>query len=265
MVKEELVTLSLPYRNGEKTVRVFVPEHEQDETLPVIYFADGQNLFEDDNVRFGCWYTREAVRAEYEKSGKAAVIVGIFSEQTELGRACELTPASIGRLTPPSGLPKEMMITPDGEAYDDFIIKTLMPVIEERFPVKKGAENTAFCGSSCGGLMSFYTALSHPDKYCCAGVFSPVPLYLVYAPEDVNNWICAYIKNEMPYLYMMSGSAEGMEKEICTGMKALYAFMKDKYPAGKISMEIKEGAPHHETTWSESFKDLLHLFLTMTD
>ena len=32
MVKEELVTLSLPYRNGEKTVRVFVPEHEQDET-----------------------------------------------------------------------------------------------------------------------------------------------------------------------------------------------------------------------------------------
>ena len=83
MVKEELVTLSLPYRNGEKTVRVFVPEHEQDETLPVIYFADGQNLFEDDNVRFGCWYTREAVRAEYEKQFAEAGIQIVYFPYTK--------------------------------------------------------------------------------------------------------------------------------------------------------------------------------------
>ena len=265
MIAEELLEMPLPYRGREKMVRVFVPEHEEGELLPVIYFADGQNIFEDDRVRFGCWYTREAVRAEFEKSGKSAVIVGIFSEQPEIERAKELTPVSIGRLTPPPGMPKEMIMTPDGEVYDDFVINTLMPAVEERFPVKKGLKYTAFCGSSSGGLMSFYNAMAHPDKYCAAGVFSPAPLYLLYAPDDVNRWICSHIKEDMPYLYMMSGSADGMEQEICTGMKAVYAFMKDKYPDGKISMDVKEGAPHHESTWSESFKDFLHIFLSMTE
>lgn len=38
MLKEELFELNLPYYNGQnKKVRVYVPEHEEAERLPVIY------------------------------------------------------------------------------------------------------------------------------------------------------------------------------------------------------------------------------------
>ena len=78
MIKEELYELSLPYYSGEnKKVRVYVPEHEKAETLPVIYMTDGQNLFEDNNPgQFGCWYTHEAIK----EVGKA-IIVGIHNDE----------------------------------------------------------------------------------------------------------------------------------------------------------------------------------------
>ena len=45
MKNEELTTLKFSYPEGqERTVRVYVPAHGDDETLPVIYMTDGQNL-----------------------------------------------------------------------------------------------------------------------------------------------------------------------------------------------------------------------------
>lgn len=89
MNKEQLVTLQLPYREaGTKTVRVFVPEHGEEELLPVIYMTDGQNLFEDNRPRqFGCWYTREAVKEERKKAARrllssaSITTKALFSEQ----------------------------------------------------------------------------------------------------------------------------------------------------------------------------------------
>ena len=110
MIKEELFELSFPYYTGRnRKVRVYVPEHEEAERLPVIYMTDGQNLFEDNNPgQFGCWYTREAVRSERQKSGRAAVIVGIHNDESDLQRTCELTPASIGEIPVPDDAPEEV-------------------------------------------------------------------------------------------------------------------------------------------------------------
>ena len=47
MYPEKIFDMSLPYpEKGDKLVRVYVPEHEEGETFPVIYMTDGQNLFE---------------------------------------------------------------------------------------------------------------------------------------------------------------------------------------------------------------------------
>lgn len=146
-----------------KTVRVFVPVHSEGELLPVIYMTDGQNLFEDNRPRqFGCWYTREAVKEERGKSGKAAVIVGIHNDESPVQRAKELTPKSIGEIKFPDDMPEHVrkMMAPEGELFDDFVVNTVMPEIEKRFPVQTGREYTAFCGSSSGGLQAYYTVLT---------------------------------------------------------------------------------------------------------
>ena len=163
MIKEELFTLSFPYYTGRnRKVRVYVPEHEEAERLPVIYMTDGQNLFEDNNPgQFGCWYTREAI----SEVGKA-IIVGIHNDESPLQRARELTTKSIGALRFPDAMPESIRnsIVPEGELFDNFAVNTVIPEIEKRFPVQKGRNAAAFCGSSSGGLQAYFTALSHPDK-----------------------------------------------------------------------------------------------------
>ena len=68
-VNEELVSLHLPYPDKEdRLVRVYVPEHKKGEKLPVIYMTDGQSIFDEESNPWGCWHTREAVKAEYESS-----------------------------------------------------------------------------------------------------------------------------------------------------------------------------------------------------
>ena len=212
MIQEQITTLTLPYPLGDKRVRVYVPAHEEGETFPVVYMTDGQNLFEDTDLRFGCWYTREAVAEERSRSGQAAIIVGIHNDESPRQRANELTPKSIGTVMLPPDMPEEerVHVNPSGEVFDDFVVNTVMPAVEAQFPVRKGRNETAFCGSSSGGLQSYFTALSHPDKFCAAGVFSPALMF--YSPEDMRSWIASVMRDNMPYLYFYMGGGDELEQ-----------------------------------------------------
>ena len=261
MYPEKIFDMSLPYpeRDSEKLVRVFVPEHEEGETFPVIYMTDGQNLFEDNHpMQFGCWYTREAVRAESKNEGQAAVIVGIYNNDGPEQRANELTPKSIGRLEGPEEI--RSRISPSGELFDDFVINTVMPAVEAHFPVMTGRNNTAFCGSSSGGLQTFFTVLTHTDKFCAGGVFSPP--FMFYSFEDLTKWIHGKIKPDMPYLYIYTGAGDELEKIIYQSTEMTYDVLTECYPAEKLNEVILLENRHHETAWAEIFKDFLHTFLT---
>ena len=258
MIKESLTVLRLNYAGKrDKTVRVYVPAHEEGETFPVIYMTDGQNLFEFEEGMFGCWYTREAIEAERAVSGKAAIIVGIHNDDGAAERANELTPAEIGDLI----LPDEIrhLAAPEGEVFYDFVVNTVMPAVEARFPVKTGRENTAFCGSSSGGLMAFCIALSHPELFCASGVFSPA--FMVYAPQDFSAWILAKTGQQTPYLYFYSGGGDDLENAIRQCTESVYDFMLECYPPEKMNAVILPENPHNETAWAEIFKDFLHTFL----
>lgn len=168
MIGETFTALTLPYgAEHTKTVRVYVPAHEEGETLPVIYMTDGQNLFGDIPVKYGCWYVGETVREHQQATGHAAVIVGIYNDGEAMERAGELTPKALGAFFYPPEMPPEArpQLIPTGEVFDDFVVNTVMPAVEAQFPVKKGRAYTAFCGSSCGGVQTFYTVLSHPEKF----------------------------------------------------------------------------------------------------
>ena len=148
MIDEKIFELRLPYpEKGERLVRVFVPAHGESEKLPVIYMTDGQNLFDEESSGWGCWHTRESVRAERKLSGKAAIIVGIHNDN--IWRDNELTPGSIGEVIAADDM--DNYTAPEGEIFDRFVTETVMPEVESRFPVKTGRDNTAFCGSSSGG------------------------------------------------------------------------------------------------------------------
>lgn len=270
MINETLTTLTLPYTDqSSKTVRVFVPAHEEGETFPVVYMTDGQNVFElDKNTgQLGSWYTREAIRAEKERSGKAAIIVGIHNDEGPMERSCDLTPKAIGTPQLPPAPNEEIikmqnLFQPRGEFFGDFVIHTVMPAVEAQFPVRTGRESTAFCGSSSGGLEALYMALYHADIFCASGVFSPVPVYLMYHKEEVDRWIGSSIQTIMPFLYLYVGGEPGIEQDFAAGMHLLHTSLQEYYPQKQIKLVVKPDAPHHESAWATVFEDFLHIFLT---
>ena len=262
MINEKLYVMKMPYQGRGKTVRVFVPEHGEGESLPVLYMTDGQNLFEDDHPgQFGCWYTREAVREERQRSGKAAIIVGIHNDEGPMQRTSELTPKAIGAIRFPEEMPVELrkQMNPCGEAFDEFVIETVMPEIERRFPALRGRENTAFCGSSSGGLQAYFTVLSHPDIFCMSGVFSPA--FPLYADEDVISWTKRICPKNAPYLYVYSGSGDQLEQEICASTQAVVKAISGFYPKEKLNVKFRPEQRHHESAWAEEFRGFLHCFL----
>lgn len=151
------------------------------------------------------------------------------------------------------------MMAPEGELFDDFVVNTVMPEIEKRFPVQTGREYTAFCGSSSGGLQAYYTVLSHPDKFCLAGVFSPT--FPILYTKDVIRWTKETVGDNKPYLYIYSGSNDRMEQEICESTEAVVKAISEFYPKERLKVNILPEQPHHESAWAEVFKEFLHIFV----
>lgn len=256
MHNEKIYEIYLPYPGREdRQISVYVPEHEDGEKFPVIYMTDGQNLFDAALCRFGCWNIPASLSAEHRLTGRSAIVVGIHNP--EPWRTNELMPASVGEIQCPDEV--RPFIAPSGEIFDNFVTETLIPEIEKRFPVKTGRENTAFCGSSSGGLQSFFIAMSHPDIFAMAGVFSPA--FEIYRPEDFCKWTKSMIKNDMPYLYIYSGGSEGVEVSICRSTIYICDFMERLYPLGKLKRDIRPELPHNEGSWEVIFKEFLHIFL----
>ena len=54
---------------------------------------------------------------------------------------------------------------PKGKCYPDFLQREVMPLIEERYSILKGPENTGLGGSSLGGLITLYTQLAAPGVF----------------------------------------------------------------------------------------------------
>ena len=260
MIQAKTERLLLPYPGREdRLVRVYVPAHEEGETFPVIYMTDGQNLFDKESSGFGCWYTREAMEAERAASGQAAILVGIHNDNPL--RECELTPGCIGEVQVPGELKADFK--PAGEGFLDFVVNTVMPAVNERFPVRTGRRSTAFCGSSCGGMMAFFAVLSRPELFCAGGVLSPA--FLLFSRDDMARWIHSVLGPAKPFLYLYTGAGDELEKDIFQSERWTFEILKDCYPKRLLKEVVHPEQPHHEVAWEPVFRDFLHLFLTQKE
>ena len=170
----------------------------------------------------------------------------------------------------PEGMTPEMMqkmmeemmkgFAPDGEKFDEFVIKTVMPTIEAKFPVKKGRENTAIIGSSSGGLEVFYIALSHPELFCAVGALSPA--FLFYSADNVKKWTSETLNKKTPFIYLYCGEGEPKEKQMCDAAKPVFELIKTTAAKNKVKEVISPDAIHNESAWEPIFKDFLHIFLS---
>lgn len=150
-----------PQLDNTRDILVWLPAYyrRSGKRYPVIYMHDGQNLFDPRTSFAGDWSVGEAV-GWAARRGHEAIVVGI--PNTGIERANEYSPF----VEPGKGGGK-------GDAYLDFVIDTVKPMIDLRYRTLPGRDHTGIAGSSLGGLITQYAFFSRPDIFGFAAVLSP--------------------------------------------------------------------------------------------
>ena len=248
-------TVPLKYGDTEKKIFIWTPEgydkNDKNTKYSVIYMCDGQNLFSEYSTSYGCWNVAESVNSMMANSDKRCIIVGI--DNGDGNRDNELTP-NIGKLSSYVGSEFE---DGTGEAFSNFVVKTVMPYINNNYNVFTDRENTSICGSSSGGIEAFYIGMEHPDKFNSIGALSPA--FILFEKDVWNSYLKGIdFKGNYPFIYTYCGQGDTLEKDLYTGTKAMLSYLKNiNYPQEKIVFKEYTEAQHNEIFWRAIFPEYL--------
>ena len=244
---------SFDYEKRTKDILIRTPDDydaNSDEKYAVIYMTDGQNLFDRSATSTGSWGVAESVDVMASNGGENCIIVGI--ENADGWRDSELTP-DLGEVL------SSDYENGKGEYFSDFVVNTVMPYINENYSVYTDREHTHICGSSSGGIESFYIAMEHPDLFASVGALSPA--FLLYADQTWEEYLGAKDFSEnapFVYLYCGSGSSDQLEQQLYTGTVAMPETLKKiGYPEDKVVTKLYDDGLHNEMYWRAVFPDYL--------
>src|SRR4029077_5380916 len=215
---------------------------------PVLYLNDGQNLFDPATAFAGVhWQGGEAAtRLIASQRIRPLIIIGIDNTKN---RAQEYIPYK-------SKDPR--VLNAKGKCYPDFLQREVMPLIEERYPVLTGAENTGLGGSSLGGLITLYTQLAAPGVL--GGLLIESPSFfganrkILEESRRSRNWPSR--------LFMGMGTREtgNAEKDakIVGDVRELETILREAgLDEQRLRVRVEEGASHTESAWAARFPEAL--------
>jgi predicted alpha/beta superfamily hydrolase len=241
-----LAQLESPQLGNRRDILVYLPPsyNRSQRRYPVIYMHDGQNLF-DRATSFGEEWEVDQTLEAASRDGLEAIVVGIPNLGSE--RLNEYSPWH-DRKHDQGG---------KGNAYLDFIVHTLKPIIDRDFRTRPGRESTGIAGSSMGGLISLYAFFKHPETFGFAGVMSPA---LWFAGHSVFPFI-----KERPFVpgrvYLDVGTSEGSDE--LHDVRRLKELLTQKgYKTGRDLLFVVEmGGQHNERAWARRLRRELHFLL----
>jgi enterochelin esterase-like enzyme len=146
-----------------RMLRVWLPPG-YDETAngakryPVLYMFDGQDLFDACTAPdLHEWHVDETL-TRLIADGKIDPMIVVGIDNAGERRLSEYLPWRDAIQAPD-------MPEPDGKRMPDFMLHEVMPAIEAKYRIAKGAENTGIGGSSYGAVAAVYVALQAPGTF----------------------------------------------------------------------------------------------------
>ena len=241
--KETLILDLTPELN--KKVHIWTPpDYNQSNTkrkYGVVYVFDGQNLFDDNSTGYGCWNVPRTMqlRGDY-------IVVGIDNGDCYRNKL----------LTPNLGSLRSSYITQfsdgKGEDFAELIVNKIIPYIDEKYNVYIDKDHTVICGSSSGGLESFYIGMKYSEKFGVIGALSPA--FVLYEDRVWDDYLINIDLKNKPKLYIYIGENDELEKELYPAVdytyKKLLQLGADK---NNIQYDIVKDGCHNEACWSGGF------------
>lgn len=148
-----------PELGNHRDLLVWLPEEEPTRPLPVLYFQDGQNVFDEHTSYAGSWGAAQAL-GQLAADGTPVIAVAVAN--TGEGRIAEYSPFVDAKYGGGRG-----------DAYVEFLVSSVKPAIDARFPTLKDPASTGLVGSSLGGLIACYALFKHPEVFGLAAALSP--------------------------------------------------------------------------------------------
>jgi predicted alpha/beta superfamily hydrolase len=239
----------LPARN----VTVYLPADyavKPGRRYRVVYFHDGQNLFQPQEASYGQEWMVDEHYDELiaEDLIHPAIFVGIWSSKDrtkEYVGGC-----GVGDAKAP---------------YAAWVVHSLKPYIDHHFRTRPEAEFTLTMGSSFGGIISYYLSWNNPDVFSaaacvstafkCAGaaMLQDIEAY-TGAKKKVRYWIDGGFKEGTA---LPSGRTSYVENNRRFAEKLAFLGWRDGDDLGFL--EADEG--HNETAWSRRIKQILYFLL----
>jgi predicted alpha/beta superfamily hydrolase len=234
-----------PQLGNARDLLVYLPPSygRGDRRYPVIYMHDGQNLF-DRATSFGEAWEVDQTLEEASGTGLETIVVAIPNTEARLDEYS------------PFPDPKHKQ-GGKGDAYVDFIIQTVKPIVDRDFRTRPERECTGVAGSSMGGLISLYAFFRNPDTFGFAGVMSPAFWFGARKIFD-------YVK-ERPFtpgrIYLDIGTNEG--REALGDARRMKALLEEKgYRTGHdLLFYVEMGGRHNERAWARRLQHSIRFLL----
>jgi len=205
---------------------------------PVLYLNDGQDLFDPATAEGGRdWQVDETVeRLISEELIEPMIIVGIYSSDDRLE---EYSPLG------------------QGEAYMDFIVNRVKPLIDQRYRTRPGRENTLVGGAAMGGLIAFATAWRYPELF--GGVISLSPAFQLEGRIDSLPWFLDQDPAYRPVFFYLYNGSQGADALLEPGVLAMTEQLKawGYRPERNYVLDRDLDADHGIEAWAKQFPDAL--------
>ena len=239
---------------NHRYLRVWLPPNYEDaqnagRRYPVLYLNDGQNLFEPSTSFNGVEWQVDETADRLIREGAVPPMIIVGMDNTGKDRLREYMPHR-------SMHPR--MLRVQGRHYPDFLMKEVMPFVENTYCVATGPENTGLGGSSLGALIALYTAIARPGVIGRLLLESPSlwasSRQIIRDSREVRIW--------PERIFLAAGTAEAGSAErsrtVVDDVRELAAIMRRAVLSERrLRLVIKDGAGHTEAAWAERFPEAL--------
>lgn len=229
----------IPQLNRERRVWLYLPNDyaTSQRRYPVLYLHDGQNVFDEATSFAGEWGVDETLR-QLQQAGQDQGCIVVAVDNDGKRRLDEYSPWR-----------NEKLGGGEGDAYVEFLVKTLKPYVDAKYRTLPGREYTGIAGSSMGALISLYASLKYQEVFSKVGLFSPA---FWFAKQPLFDFVRATKIRQSMRFYLVAGAQEG------EGMVPLMAAMHDSLrKAGAapkdLYYQVSPDGKHSEWFWRREF------------
>ncbi|MCQ2771897.1 MAG: hypothetical protein MJ238_01280 [Bacilli bacterium] len=248
--------LFLPRSKRKVRITVSIPRNYNNSGIVYdsLYMLDGQNIFKNHEAAFGrSLHMGRYLGVMANNFDKHICGIAISNAGSDLGRINEYMPWKLEALAEKHWEEQDLEVC---KSYTYDLLHTVIPYIQERFPVSKDKDHTYIMGSSLGALYACYLGNAYPQSFGAVGSFSNCPFL---APIAFQNFMESHLNPELRNFHYvgMRESSDGMfdENAYFNETKKLHEYLKSQGVKSKLVVDVN--GVHNEETWEKHVLDFL--------